>query len=154
MQPYVQREKRKRYTICLDETVDRFSGKHLPEAREGEKTKGLAELRLEKPRKWKKIGGFGEESENEEEMGEVVELERPSEGRSWLIGVVILKLFFSLFFFFFFSSPLIFLCSFSLLFFLFFFIFSFSFYMKSENKKIKKGFSFLDICLFFHFYFI
>ena len=99
--------------------MDRFSGKHLPEAREGEKTKGLAELRLEKPRKWKKIGGFGEESENEEEMGEVVELERQREGRSWLIGVVILKLFFSLFFFPFFSS----LLSFSLPFFLFFFLF-------------------------------
>ena len=64
--------------------MDRFSEKHLPEAREGEKTKGLAELGLENPIKWKKIGGFGEESENEEEMGEVVELERQREGKSWL----------------------------------------------------------------------
>ena len=105
MQPHVQREKRERYTICLDETVDRFSGKHLPEAREGEKTKGLAELGLENPRKWKKIGGFGEESENEEETGVVVELERPREGKSWLKGVVILKPFFFLFFFPFFFPP-------------------------------------------------
>ena len=84
MQPHVQREKKERYTICLDETVDRFFGKHLPEAREEEKMKGLAELGLENPRKWKKVGGFGEESENEEEMGEVVELERQREGKSWL----------------------------------------------------------------------
>ena len=73
-----------RDNICLDETVDRFSGKHLPEAREGEKMKGLTELGLENPIKWKKIGGFGEESENEDEMGEVVELERQREGKSWL----------------------------------------------------------------------
>ena len=38
--------------------------------------KGMAELGLENPKKWKKVGGFGGESENEEEMGEVMELER------------------------------------------------------------------------------